>query len=114
VVDLLLVVAFVMFFHRSGGSLDELAAWFVRAVMDSLGGCGSSLARWCQQLQWWGRRHGPWAGDGVLLFVVTCSGLVVFLATSGEGEVTLWQGETTRCSRSNNIRKGLVEVWAVT
>jgi hypothetical protein len=29
--------AFVLFLHRSRGSLDELVAWFIRAAMTSLG-----------------------------------------------------------------------------
>jgi hypothetical protein len=31
------VFAFVSFLYRSRGSLDELAAWFIRAAMTSLG-----------------------------------------------------------------------------
>jgi hypothetical protein len=79
------VVAFVSFLHRSWGSLDELAAWFVRAVTASLRGCRPSLARRCRQPQWWGRLR---VDDGVLLFVVTCSGLAVFLASTAYGETT--------------------------
>jgi hypothetical protein len=54
------------------------------------GGCGSSLAQRCWQPQWWGRRHGPRAGDGIHLFMVTCSGLVTVLASTAEGE-TVWR-----------------------
>jgi hypothetical protein len=78
-------------FHRSRGSLDRVSNVVHLGSDDfSLGGCRPSLARRRRQPKWWGRLRGPWAGVGVHLIVVTCSGLAVALASMAEGE-TAWR-----------------------